>query len=193
MNDKRNIIYDKCFNTVNDNFADEIDDLIENIINEQRNNHISHIRDLKEEQENKINKILSELEKEKEQSETQRIIRRSIPLIRQFMNIKFRELFNNLSEDIKNKYNTCDTSFIKRKNILNDDGVKYAVLVINNICNDVLKKTCDFYLKINDDFHPNTNPANIIIHECIEKLKKHIKYSSIDIDVLNEIDKLCLQ
>ncbi len=193
MNDKRDIIYEKCFNTVNDNFADEIDELIENIISEQRNNHISSVRNLKDEYENKINKILSDLEKEKEQSETLRITRRSIPLIRQFINTKFRELFNNLPEDIKNRFNTCDISFIKRKNILNDDGVKYAVLVINNICKEISKKTCDFYLKINDDFHPNTNPANIIIHECIEKLKKHIQYSSIDIDVLNEIDKLCLQ
>jgi sugar-specific transcriptional regulator TrmB len=53
---------------MNDNFADEIDDLIEKIIN--------RIRDLKNEHEEKINKFLSELEKEKEESETVRITRR---------------------------------------------------------------------------------------------------------------------
>ena len=60
---------------VNNNFADEIDDLIESIIDEQRNNHISHLLALKDELENSMNKILSELEIEKERSEILRIMR----------------------------------------------------------------------------------------------------------------------
>ena len=67
----------KCF-AVNCNFVNEIDDLIENIIDEQRKNHISRLRDLKEEHMNHMNKIISELEKEKEYSETRRIMRRNL-------------------------------------------------------------------------------------------------------------------
>lgn len=77
MNNKQDIIYDKCLNTLNCDFANEIDDLIEKIIDEQRNNHILQMRDIKQEYDNKINKYLSELEKEKEQVETLRIMRRS--------------------------------------------------------------------------------------------------------------------
>lgn len=79
MNNNQDIIYQKCVDTVDNNFADEIDDLIENIIKEQRNNHISRMQELKNEHENKINTILTELEKEKEQCETLSIIRRSAP------------------------------------------------------------------------------------------------------------------
>jgi hypothetical protein len=42
------------------------------------NNHISRLRDLKEEHMNHMNKIISELEKEKEYSETRRIMRRNL-------------------------------------------------------------------------------------------------------------------
>lgn len=53
MNNVRDKIYDKCLNTVDNEFADEIDDLIENIIEEQRNNNILQIQELKNEHENK--------------------------------------------------------------------------------------------------------------------------------------------
>lgn len=120
----------------------------------------------------KINAILMNLEKEKEQSESLRIMRKSQPLIRQFMNVKFRELCEILSDSIKNNYNKCDTTFIKRKHILDDNGVKYAILVLNDYCCSVLKKTCNYYLKINDDCHPNIDPTKIKIHECVENIKK---------------------
>ncbi len=78
MNNKLDTIYNKCFNAVNCDFAKEIDDLAESIINEQRNNHIYRLRDLKEEHANHMNKIISELEKEKEHCETRRIMRRNL-------------------------------------------------------------------------------------------------------------------
>ena len=82
--------------------------------------------------------------------------------------------------------NCCENGYDDILNIILQRVLSFKIV-------PAVKKTCDFYLKINDDCHPNINPPNIKIHECIENIKKHIQYSSIDIDVLNEIDKLCLQ
>ena len=109
------------------------------------------------------------------------------------MNNNFRVLWNNLSNDVQMKYDNCNTSFIKDKNVLEYEGVKYAVLILNNMFKGVSKKTCEFYLKLNDDFHPNTKPEHIKIHNCIIELKKCAQNIALDNEILDEIDSLCLQ
>jgi len=195
--DTREKIYNKCYD-VDPNFALDVDELIDEVIDEERYKYVENIKKLKEDHVNHLkqyDKLLDDYEIEKKNSEGQKIIRIALPFVRQFLNEKFRSLWRNLTQNEQDKYDECDVSFVKRQNVLDDDGVKYAVLVKYNICNGVSKKICDYYLMLNNEFHPKIKPENKIIHEWILKLKKVNKNLLLDInldeDKLNEIDDLC--
>lgn len=193
--DLQNIIYEKCLN-VNMEFADDIDGLVDNILKTQRKEHMNQINKMQlniNTMQNDLDNYKQKLIDEQIRSDNQRNIRRSLPIIRQFMNSEFRLLWDNLSLDIKQKYdNTIDTSFIKRQQILTDVGVKYALLILNDKHVGISKKTCKYYLDLNDTYHPNIKPEHKIVHNCIIELKKITSEIPIDIDILNELDKLCL-
>jgi hypothetical protein len=98
------------------------------------------MKKLKENHIKQYDKLLNDYEIEKKNSEGHKIIRIALPFVRQFLNEKFRSLWRNLKQNEQDEYNKCDLSFVKRQNVLDDDGVKYAVLVKNNICYGVSKK-----------------------------------------------------
>lgn len=135
-----------------------------------------------------------QLEYERQKADNQRNIRRFMPLLRQFMNSEFRVMWDNLPFEIKNIYGNeeLDTSYIKRQHTINDNGVKYAILILNDKYICVSKKTCKYYLDLNDQFHPNIKPEQKIVHNCIDQLKKMAPDIPVEIDILNELDKLCL-
>jgi len=172
---------------INIEFADKIDAYVDELIDDQRDKYIEKIDKLTQD----VNNWKQELLKEKEISKYQSEIRKSLYLIRQYLNYKFRTLWDELPQNIKNKYDPCLGDILNRKHILEDNGVKYALLILNNIHNGATKKLCKYYLELNDTFHPNFKPEKIIIHDCIEKLKK-FSIATMDVDILNEIDKLCL-
>jgi hypothetical protein len=108
------------------------------------------------------------------------------------MNVRFRMLWDDLSQDVKDKYhNGLAKGFITR-DILNDGGVKFALLVLNDIHNSVSKKTCKYYMDLNNTFHPKVLPVKTNLHNCIVKLKDIAPNlpNDIDIEVLEELDRL---
>ena len=207
--DIQNKIYDECLN-INMDFADKINTYIDELLDEQRDKYINEINKLNQginklnQGINKLNQdvnnlnqnmnnLTQELNKEKENSKYYAIIRKSSYVIRQYLNYKFRALWDELPENIKNKYDPSLGSKLKRKHVLENDGVKYALLILNDIHKGTTKNLCNYYLDLNDTFHPNFRPENIIVHNYIEDLKKIPINISIDIQILNEIDNLCLK
>lgn len=183
--DMRNTIYDKCLNMGCDH-ADDIDNDIVTLLDFERNKYVKRLDDLTK----NIDDLKQELLVEKEKSNLSITIKKSEYLIRQYLNYKFRLLWNDLSQSTKDKFDKNMGNHIKRKHILDDDGVKYALLVLNNLCTNTSRDLCNYYLDLNNKFHPDFRPENIVVHQCIENLRQiSPQYNN---SILNEIDKLCL-
>ena len=56
-----------------------------------------------------------------------------------------------------------NTTFLKRKDIENFNGLKYAVAVFNAKHDGIDKEICEIYIKTNDDFYPPINPTKRMV------------------------------
>jgi hypothetical protein len=207
-------IYQTCIDKIDDSdFADEIYGLVENIeqhyIDQSmiRTNNFRKIRnELNEKFDNEIKAMDNENIKLKEKIIEDKIIIKNLHIVRQYTNLIFNIKWNKTNEQIKKNTDFQDlankTLEIKRKDIKDNNGIKYALLVINDICNDTKKDLAMFYICINDKYHPPIKPINEKVKQSLDELKriinKHnedINYNGIIINnkILNELEEnVCL-
>jgi len=123
--------------------------------------------------------------------------------IRTYMNNLFDTLWNihkSNIEQLQPNYGQLSTN-LKRPDLWNRcDGVKLALCVINNIymINNVSQQLCQFYLRLNDAYHPRIKPENVIVIGDINFVKVCINdgivpdyYTDmgLTLDILNELEQ----
>lgn len=170
---QKDIIYNRVYE-LTDNYDNAFE--IYNMVDEIEKDHISEIKKIKlnfNTHVNKLQQIVDNLNDEiiirETRMKNERIFYKNLPIIRQYINL----LFNKLWEKGKNIYDNIDFNELANKTILlkeNGQGIKYALLVLfDKIDKDIPKDICEFYIKINDTFHPKITPKSII-KESIDEL-----------------------
>lgn len=124
-----------------------------------------------------LDEYLVKLEEEKQRSKLFNDFIKSLPVIRQYLNSLINQLYNELSDKDKDTLDTYDYLsfksyiYIQRPNVLNSNGTKYALSLIEGMIQNVQtsKELCIFYLKLNDKMHPKLKPKTLIT-ENIDKM-----------------------
>jgi len=150
--------------------------------------HVSQIISLK----NKNKKHLDDIDLQYKKLDIAKDAINNLTMFRQSLNILFNSLWNRyesiiqqLNPDWNNLSN--QTVQLKRKQlILNSNGLKLAVLILNDqlSCQIISKKLCNTYICMNDSFHPKTKPVKIV-YDMINKLKELLNSGCISLKYLN--------
>jgi len=115
---------------------------------------------------NELNNINVENNKMKEHCNKMTTIIRKVMSVREFTNALFVKKWDKNEERLKNfdfGVLAMNTPMLKRKNITDKKGVKYALAVLHNICNDTDKGICEFYIRYNDTCHPKITPKQLVL------------------------------
>lgn len=176
----KDLIYNRVYE-LTDNYDNALE--IYDIVDEIEKNHINEIKKIKLDFNTHVNKLKQVVENlndkitiRENRMRNERIFYKNLPIIRQYINL----LFNKLWDNCKDNYNNIDfdrlannATLLKRKNLINREngqGVKYALLVLyDKIKDNIPKDICEFYIKLNDTFHPRITPKSII-KESIDEL-----------------------
>jgi len=101
---------------------------------------------------------------------------KEMAIVRQAMNRLFNDLWlehqptiQSLNPDF-DKLAQATTELKRPDRVWKSDGIKYALCVINGLCNHVPKDLCTFYIRLNDRCHPPINPKKVII-DSLDSLK----------------------
>ena len=96
---------------------------------------------------------------------------------------------------------SVSTFILKNKSLYTtNNGVKYALCVLNDLysteCSS--KSFCNFYISLNNKYHPNIDPVKITITNYINTLRQYIskdglpeifKDAGLTYTILDEIEK----
>lgn len=166
-------------------FSDEIEQLNKTYLNEitDINKNLKNLKNI-------IQKKEEELIKRRKNRETINASLKYLILIRQSINPLFIKKWrlNKTTIENENYFELAKkTDILKRKNLIDrNDGIKYALCVMNDICKDTPKDICEFYIKLNDKFHPKPYPKSIII-DAITKLRDMLDDDGCTISLCNDI------
>lgn len=207
-----NNIYTKIDEYVDDtNGAEIIKGLFEDLLIESTNDDIETINDYETDISNAKEIIISlqqklstrkeELVKRKTKIIEMNKTIRYVAIVREHINHEFNRLWYNCV-DLEHNYDELSANFIsnERWNTLKyNKGVKYALLILNNIIVCIPKEVCMFYLEINNKFHPEINKRDVTT--AITNLKKSSKdgnvpyyYAEIPLNdqILDQVEKFLM-
>lgn len=187
-NDKIKTIKDTIYGQLCDNIQDDdgnltvansIYDDVENLHKEillqtKRENisfkeKISKLNDEIDERNSQIDQILKNQENEK-------IARKNLFLLRQFINYIFTRLWKKYvpteSKQMEDELKQC----IQNEHLLKFDGYKFAIAIKSKkiLIENFPTELCDYHINLNGVFHPKIIPMDGTI-EKIKKIKNHIE------------------
>lgn len=152
-------------------------------------------------------KLGKDLESQRSKLDLERKIMPNLIIVRQYLNKLFYDKWEEISKDKTSIINNVDfselaniTPQLKRKHLFDNNGIKIALCVLHNKCTGLPKDLCEFYITLNDKFHPKIKPDKIV-RESIHALKDFltgvtsecqsspaISRYGINIKILNEIE-----
>jgi uncharacterized protein YdiU (UPF0061 family) len=195
-------IYYKCLSHSNDNvdFADDIYANVkgvEEICKDETIEIVKQYQQKLQKSTEELSETLCKLEQERNKARSEKDTMKNIIIIRQFMNRLFDYRWDENKDELSMiDMSNLDTSFIKRKDLINrSNGTKYAIVILNDkhIDTKISKRLCLMFIKINDRFHPVIKPTNKIVKAAIDNLKqirdnKDFKMCDINENTLKEIE-----
>lgn len=155
------------------------------------NEHANEFKSMRKTFEEKFDEYEMKLEQKNKELENIKKFNTGLPLLRQYINILFKYMWDKINN--KSSVQNCDfndlankTSYMRRKDIVDsDNGTKYALCLIYDIVKDekYTKDAAEFYIKINDLFHPKIKPAKIYVKNSIKDISDAIKNTNLEIAV----------
>lgn len=104
---------------------------------------------------------------------------KDMAIVREQMNVVFGNLWRMYGIKSANYENMAQqTHQLQKKELIKNNGVKYAVGVLRGITKEVSKEFCEFYLHLNKRCHPEINPKSVVINS-LSHLTKLIKDNSL--------------
>lgn len=187
-------------------YADEIYDLVENLDNYHINNHRRLLSDVKKKQkelDDTINTYNKKLDDYETSNKNFHKSIRPIFVIRQAINKLFNQLWDQHRDTVPPyDFNVLasKTKILKRPELINDEhrkGLKYALYVINKLFDHVPIQLAEFYITLNEEFHPKSKPSKIVIDninllkELIQKgsLPTYFSRTGLNRDILEQLEQ----
>jgi len=133
----------------------------------------------------KINEKEQEIQQMREERIKMNFIRIGMFKYRKLLNMLFPRLWSIYKATLENTnyHELADkTSIMKRKYIVDKDiGSKFALAIIHKVDPSIIFpiNVCEYYITLNDDFHPKAHPINVAINEIVE-LGRIVKSLPID-------------
>jgi hypothetical protein len=136
------------------------------------------------------------------QIEDERTAIKSLLTIRQSLGNTMHKIYNKNSSFLNGlglnyKELASKTPSLKKKDLINNDGVKLSLAVIHKKCDFTSIKLALYYIQLNNTVHPPTTPIKTIINSINNVRCAKSKYPdfkpfdlSLDIGLLDEIERL---
>jgi len=192
-------------------FDNEINEMTADFQEDMKNVEIKHQEDMKTmntKHQRKIHNMKSKsAEKKKQYDKMRNEVEKSAETFKKVMSVrqKTNELFNKWwkkwweenkdNSDINFKTLADQTPMLMRKDIIKtNNGVKYALIILNDKCNEVDKDICEFYIKFNDTCHPTEYTKETVLDNLksireLECLKSYDLTKDICNKLIIEIEK----
>lgn len=174
-------------------FSDEIYSLVEKVENVYKTEAIERHKKYEKIFENlneqignaklELQLMNEELMRKEANLKNEQLTMKLLHIVRQYINVLFNkkwDVYNkhNSTQDVNFQELVLKTDALRRKDILNkeNNGVKYALLVINGICNDISVELATFYMQLNDKYRWSGAPmiqSSALNHPKIKPIYKH--------------------
>lgn len=177
---------------LNDHERDNLYDQVEKLQLYNIESTTTILQNIKDDLDGKI----KELDENKKIIKFVPIISKCIHQIRQMLNKIMNKLWDKNYDKLKNKdfkQVAIITHMLKRKDIIDNDGCKFALAILNDLDSSIIfpKKLCELYIKLNDMYHPPTKPVERVLLSTqilrdIIKDCPNLIYEMFDVNISND-------